>query len=168
MDKQEFLTTLRGHLTGEIPDYEIESNIRYYNDYISQNDGKSENDKLIELGDPRLIAKTIIDAFIASKEASGYAGYNTSHIYDDEVYDRESNEDKSYNPNYDDLGKHIKFYTWDNLKWYQKLAVIGVGGLIIVALFSLIALGINLLFTVVLPVVVIVIIIKIIMNLFKK
>lgn len=168
MDKQEFLTTLREHLTGEIPDYEIESNIRYYNDYISAYDGKSEIDKLNELGDPRLIAKTIVDAFIASKEASGYTGYNSSHSYDDEVYDKENTREKSYNPNYDDLGKHIKYYTWDNLKWYQKMAVISVGGLIIVALFSLVALGINLLFTVILPVVVIVLIIKFVLNLFKK
>lgn len=164
MDKQEFLTILREHLIGEIPDYEIESNIRYYNDYISASDGKKEEDKLEELGDPRLIARTIIDAYIASKENFGYGGYNPSHVYDEELYEKGDNTRETNQPNYDDLGRHIKFYTWDTLKWYQKFMAILVG----VGIIAIIAFSIKLFFTVVLPVLVVIFVIRLIFGIFRK
>jgi len=63
MTKADFLNTLQTKLMGEITAPEIESTIRYYEEYISEavNQGGSEEEVLYELGDPRLIAKTIID-----------------------------------------------------------------------------------------------------------
>lgn len=63
MNRQEFIDTLRRALYGKIDDFALADNIRYYENYISQEiaSGKSEEQVLGELGDPRLIARTILD-----------------------------------------------------------------------------------------------------------
>lgn len=66
MTKKEFLDILTESLAGNVPASEIEENIRYYKDYI-ENGEESEEKALEQLGDPHLIARTIIDSFIASK-----------------------------------------------------------------------------------------------------
>ena len=61
MSKQEFLDTLRRALARELSESEVADNINYYWNYIEQQvaSGKSEEQVLSELGDPRLIARTI-------------------------------------------------------------------------------------------------------------
>lgn len=87
MSKNEFLTILRGQLTGQIPTSEVESQISYYEAYISgqMGSGASEESVVEELGDPRLIAKTLIDSTNRAAEEAGYDGpYRTStDTYDD-------------------------------------------------------------------------------------
>ena len=61
MNKQEFIATLRRELSG-MPDYEyINDTVSYYENYIESEirKGNSEEDVLAELGDARLIAKSI-------------------------------------------------------------------------------------------------------------
>ncbi|MCM1065682.1 MAG: DUF1700 domain-containing protein [Eubacterium sp.] len=64
MTKQEFIEKLRLALNGKVPANVIMENIRYYEDYINTEvrKGKSEEEVLAALGDPRLIARTIITA----------------------------------------------------------------------------------------------------------
>lgn len=71
MSKQEFLQRLRDTLTGEVPGHIIEENIRFYNEYISTevNSGTREEDVIASIGDPRLIAKTIMEASENAKES---------------------------------------------------------------------------------------------------
>ena len=59
MDRNEFVSTLRAVLSGEVPASVVEDNVRYYDSYISQEiaGGKSEQEVLDSLGDPRLIAE---------------------------------------------------------------------------------------------------------------
>ena len=87
MSKNEFLSILRGQLTGQIPTSEVESQISYYEAYISgqMGNGASEESVVEELGDPRLIAKTLIDSTNRAAEEAGYDGpYRTStDTYDD-------------------------------------------------------------------------------------
>ena len=68
MTQSEFLEALRDALSGQIPSDEVIENLRYYRSYFSDEmkKGRREQDILEELGDPRLIAKTIIDASKAS------------------------------------------------------------------------------------------------------
>ncbi|MEY8426878.1 DUF1700 domain-containing protein [Lachnospiraceae bacterium 46-15] len=63
MTKTEFLDTLRLKLAGEVPASEIDSTIRYYDEYISETVGRGEPESQVleELGSPLLIARTIID-----------------------------------------------------------------------------------------------------------
>lgn len=62
MTKQEFLETLGRILNRELSEQEVAENLHYYEQYISQqmNSGKTEAQVLAELGDPRLIARTIL------------------------------------------------------------------------------------------------------------
>lgn len=61
MTKQEFLDTLRRALASDLSESEVADNINYYWNYMEQQiaSGKSEEQVLSELGDPRLIARTI-------------------------------------------------------------------------------------------------------------
>ena len=69
MTQIEFVTELEQALRGNVEERIIQENVRYYNDYISEQRaaGKSEEEIFASLGSPRLIAKTIIDT---SSEAS--------------------------------------------------------------------------------------------------
>ena len=63
ISKKEFLDGLKQSLIGNISNAEMNSKIDYYNDYFAseKNNGRNEEDICKELGDPKLIAKTIID-----------------------------------------------------------------------------------------------------------
>ena len=69
MDKQEFLRLLEDALRGEQTEAEIRGHIQYYNAYIEEEmrKGKTEEQVTSALGDPRLIARTIL-------ETSGHRG----------------------------------------------------------------------------------------------
>lgn len=62
MNKQDFLGKLRNALNGRIAVPQVEDTINYYEDYINveMRKGKSEEEVLKSLGDPRLIARTIV------------------------------------------------------------------------------------------------------------
>lgn len=64
MDRQEFLSRLRACLSGRIAPALVEENIHYYEDYINTRIrlGESERSVLEALGDPRFIARSIVDA----------------------------------------------------------------------------------------------------------
>lgn len=63
MTKQEFLDILGRALNRELSAEETAENLHYYENYIRQevSRGKSEEQVLAELGDPRLIARTILE-----------------------------------------------------------------------------------------------------------
>ena len=66
MNRAEFLSILRESLEGNMPKEDVEANLRYYRDYFAQSE-HSDKEVCEELGDPRLIAKSLIDAYMASK-----------------------------------------------------------------------------------------------------
>ena len=63
MKKTEFLKELEAALRGEVSPELVSENLRYYDNYISQetSKGRSEEEVTEEIGSPRLIARTIID-----------------------------------------------------------------------------------------------------------
>ena len=63
MNKQEFLEKLRVSLNGKVPAGVVTENLNFYEDYINTEirKGKSEEEVLNALGDPRLIARTIVE-----------------------------------------------------------------------------------------------------------
>ena len=87
MTQIEFVTELEQALRGNVEERIIQENVRYYNDYISEQRaaGKSEEEIFASLGSPRLIAKTIIDTSgEASTQGNSHAGsYNYSTGSDD-------------------------------------------------------------------------------------
>lgn len=117
MNKEEFLRTLGAALSGEVPQHIIQENIRYYDNYISGElaKGRSEDEVMDELGGPRLIARTIIDAAEAGGEAIGdedvsgeNSGFNQTH--------------NSFGQDEDNMGQRGSFHMYNLNTWYWKLA----------------------------------------------
>lgn len=77
MGKQEFLDKLRLALNGRVSVETVSDTMIYYEDYISAEvrKGRSEEEVMALLGDPRLIARTII-------ETSGGESSETSQEYE--------------------------------------------------------------------------------------
>ncbi|POP30195.1 DUF1700 domain-containing protein [Lactonifactor longoviformis] len=78
MSKGEFLDTLRSKLTGEIPPGKVRENIDYYSQYINDKvrTGIAEQDVIQMLGDPLLIARTIIDTQGCSEATDSGTAYS--------------------------------------------------------------------------------------------
>lgn len=84
MRKQEFVDCLRMALNGNVSDAVVTDYMKYYEEYINTEIGKglSEDMVLDALGDPRLIARTIIHTN-SIEEGGASAGYADEHIYSD-------------------------------------------------------------------------------------
>lgn len=83
MNRQEFLNVLQTSLTGRVNTSQISENISYYEDYIKMQMrmGQSEEKVIADLGNPRLIAKSIIEA---SRHANAGTGSRESYGKDEE------------------------------------------------------------------------------------
>ncbi|KIR01223.1 hypothetical protein P261_00037 [Lachnospiraceae bacterium TWA4] len=79
MDKKQFLRELSDALTGEVPRQVISQNIAYYEEYIESEKALGGQEEVIEqLGPPRLIARSIIDAYEA--EYGPYVGESNEYV----------------------------------------------------------------------------------------
>ena len=81
MDKKNFIETLRRALYGKTDHTSLEEHIRYYETYIDQemSKGRTEKEVLDELGDPRLIARTILET---AGQKSRYTEYTVEEKSD--------------------------------------------------------------------------------------
>ena len=155
MNKTEFLEILRQSLSGEVTNQNIDQNIRYYDGYISAQTLEEEANIIDSLGDPRLIAKTIIEAEKAAKEKSmnNWSGSNYQSY--------SSGAEEKDGDNTTEQNKNVFFA---NIQWYHKLIAI----LVVIVLFVLIAiigrLVIGTLFTFGLPI----LLILVVLSLFRK
>ena len=87
MNKYDFINNLQRHLTGKVSPEQLQDLTRYYNQYIDGEirKGKTEEEVLVSLGDPRLLAKSIISAEgIGRHEEENTTGYGT---YEEELPD---------------------------------------------------------------------------------
>ena len=76
MNKQEFVDRLRMALNGRVSPGLVMDNVNYYEDYINTEirKGRTEEEVLESLGDPRLIARTIIQ----TNSGDEYSGYRNT------------------------------------------------------------------------------------------
>ena len=76
MTKQDFLESLRRTLNGNMAPVTVDEHIRFYDGYIVSEiaKGKSEAEIVAGLGDPRILARTLIDA--AERAGDEYAQQN--------------------------------------------------------------------------------------------
>ena len=81
MTEELFLKILEESLMDELPGQEVRQNIQYYRDYIAASRStKSEDEVMKALGDPRLIAKTIIDTYRLTHDSKRtQTNYETHH-----------------------------------------------------------------------------------------
>ena len=112
MSREDFLQGLERALEGSIPAPMVREQLRYYEGYIRTEleRGRSEQDIMEELGDPRLIARTILDTTPGAAEGayedagSGYAPYQSREE------GQQSQERRSG-----------RIHVYDLSKWYWKL-----------------------------------------------
>lgn len=144
MNKEEFLQGLQNTLSGEVPTAVIRENLNYYNDYVQTeiNKGRSETEVMEELGDPRLIARTIID-ITPGAGASSYESYQT---YDNSKTGGTSQyqEDQRQQSNRQNTG-NLHYY--DLNKWYWKL----LGIVLVIVVFTVIITVVSGLLSLVIP-----------------
>ncbi len=126
MNSQEFLDKLKISLAGKVPIEVSEEQIRYYESYIANEitSGKREEDVIEELGEPRLLAKTIITT-------SGMPHHET------EVIDEARTEE----------GTRSQFKVYTLNRWYYKALIIGI----VIAIIALIVLVISGILAIVIP-----------------
>lgn len=128
MTRREFLEMLKNQLSGQMQEGRVAAHLRYYEDYIQSQiqKGRSEHEVMAELGDPHLIAKTLIDT-------NSSAGEN---IYEEAP---EYRSDATYNYGSFEEEKPTKKYTLDLSTWFGKFILLAGIVLIIVVLFSVLA-----------------------------
>lgn len=87
MTKQEFLDELRLALTGRVSSSEVTDSVNYYEEFVATRvrSGQPEDEVLENLGDPRLIARSIIDVQkAAGQERSQKESYGEAYDTDEE------------------------------------------------------------------------------------
>lgn len=146
MNKQEFINSLRLALSGKVSAGLVEENVAYYEEYINTQIrmGSNEASVLSSLGDPRLIAKSIITAN-HGEDGQGYASADT--------------EEQQYHNN-------TNYYTEIRKSNYPKVVSapgwvwLLVGFLIILLVISILFSVVSALLPIVLPILVVVFFIK--------
>lgn len=155
MTSREFLSILEESLQGELPAAEITSNLNYYRDYIqSQQTGKSEEEAVDGLGDPRLIARTIISTYQMNHGAQHYdsAEQGASYTY---TQNRQADSTQDGDDRYQSR-KQPKVHTYSMPGWLGSILGLLIMILIIVAVFWIGGIVLKLFFRFVLPVLLIV------------
>lgn len=149
MTKQEFIQELGACLLNEVDSQEYRNSMEYYSRYIDDEmrRGKSEQEVLEQLGSPRLIAKTIIDAQLGNP------------MYQRTMHSLHQEEDQEETQN---QRRPFRMYVGGReLKWYEKVAI---GAIVAFVLFLLLTFFIQ----IVLPIAIVLFVCKVIYNLLKK
>lgn len=129
MSREEFLRSLEEALANEVPQEVIRDNVNYYSSYLSQEmaRGRTVDEIVSEIGEPRIIARTIIDSYEvpeAGGQTAGYGGYR-----DTDYQSAESG--RPTNTGYD-------FHYINLNKWYWKLLFLAISVLMVVLVFNIV------------------------------
>ncbi len=92
MYRTEFLEVIRTQLDGRMQEGKIAAHLRYYEDYVQSRvrSGESEEAVLAELGDPRLIAKTLLDADTSDDFVEDPSDHYHSFVSEEEYFEEPS------------------------------------------------------------------------------
>lgn len=103
MSRKEFIDSLREYLSYELPERLVSANIRKYEDYFDDQmkSGKRASEICRELGDPKLIARSCIDA-----ARSGADGIPNSE--DDPNFAEEIDRERAPGAGKEDTGDGVK------------------------------------------------------------
>lgn len=141
MTRDLFLQELRIALQGQISQAQVNEHLRYYENYIMEESrkGRTEEEVIAALGNPRLIAKTIIETSDSSKfsETDGNTADNGNH------QDDRTERTKGFHINFDDrTGWDIGYGRFKINSWYGylTLAIILILILVLVAKIAIVLL----------------------------
>lgn len=126
MYRAEFLDILKKQLAGQMHQGKIEAHLRYYEDYIQSKvrTGMEEEEVIAGLGDPRLIAKTLLDTDTGGEVYEESRSYSQSEA---EAYEKQKET------------QWKKKYRLDLSAWYGKLIVIAAAAVVVFLLVSVVA-----------------------------
>ena len=136
MSREEFLRGLEDALSGNVPPSVVRDNLRYYDDYIrtERQKGRSERDIMDELGEPRLIARTIMDTTPGAAEGE-YEEYHPFGSFSGQER-RSSQEAEDGQASYGQQSSYgsgnIHYYNLN--KWYWKVLAV----VVVIAFFTLV------------------------------
>lgn len=170
MNKQEFLQELERALAGRVSSRAITENLSYYSNYIEDEvrRGKSESAVLSALGDPRLLAKTIISVEANKSGTSGQEDTFQSRSYETPYQEDQGYDDFSGNQNQNEFGtgKNWRVYHFGGgeVKWYTKILHIVVLLFIIAAIVGIISGIISFVLPILLPILIIWLIVSFVRN----
>ena len=147
MKKTEFLKELEAALKGEVSPELTAENLRYYDNYISQetSKGRSEAEVIEEIGSPRLIARTIIDT------SGGSGSYESG----------ESSSSGSYGSS---QGGYSRFHYVNLNKWYWKALIIAVLCLVLFTVLSIVGGIFAILFRFATPILIVLLVVSLLRN----
>ncbi len=134
MKRQEFLRELQLALQGQLSQAVISDNIRYYDNYISEEvqKGVSEESVIESLGNPRLIAKTLIDT-------TDQYGRAANSDYDPQDFTQEESG-KGFRAGYSrEGGWDIRLGRLKLNSWIGKILLAAVAILVIVVVANVVA-----------------------------
>lgn len=153
MDRYEFIEKLRAALTGKTTQSVINENIRYYEEYLDAEIRKGKNEETVieELGDPRLLAKTIIEA----GKRAGQNAYSFQTADDVVDFSQETGNNKSF---------HINGKTYRIPVWAAALLLV----LIVVVIVTVIGAVLSFVLPIILPLLLLVMAVQIIALLLRK
>ena len=163
MTKNDFLDKLKFALSGKVSASLVHENMTYYSEYIDSQIGmgRSEQEVMDMLGDPRLIARTIIQT--NGTETMEEAFYRESTSYDDMTYGGEDHDNPynqggysggNYYENYQRRGNEVKVRTIPG--WLWTIIVV----LIVICLISFVFSVVSFLLPIVLPVLIVLFFVK--------
>lgn len=108
MTRIEFMDILQRTLAGSLNSSTVNENMRYYQEYFDtqMRMGKSETEVIGELGNPRLLAKTMIEA--AKREGRG----GSVDAEYDEVYEDGTHTQGNKSSHETDVMKKVRMPSW--------------------------------------------------------
>lgn len=161
MSTREFILQLESSLRGEVSEAVIQENINYYEGYIREQvaAGRDEREVLEMLGDPRLIARTIIDT------NGGDGSYQTESrtTYSYRQSSRGYGEDSSSSSQ--ESSFHIHHV--DGTKWYVKLLLVAIPIILICLIVSIVMGILGLIVRFAVPILIILLVIYLVKRILK-
>lgn len=147
MHKEEFLTQLREALHGNVSQKLLNENLTYYENYILQEvrKGKTEGEVLSELGNPRILAQTIIDTQNLKSTRETHNEFRGEGRPEHE----------------EDMTRHSAWSTEKRAKWFL-IATIAAIILVVIGILSMIAGIISFLAPILVPLLIIMIIVRVV------
>lgn len=143
MNRLEFLDRLKEALEQELSPQAVQENVAYYNQYISDqiSSGKHESEVIDMLGDPWIIARTIIDA--------GPGQGQEEYVYETPQSGYERKES---------AGSSMRVFALDT--WWKKLLLILCVAGVIMLVFAVITGIVSLIAPILIPVLIIAILLR--------
>lgn len=151
MTKVEFLNRLKEALENGLDNRTVQENINYYRAYIEEEAAKGQDEGAVidELGDPWVIAQSVISMEESRQTSEGMRG-------NDDVYGQNGSG------NFGSQGRpNMRVYTHGVSGWRMLLFILGIIGIVLIV-FAVIGGLISLVMPVILPILVIVFLVRLI------